>query len=216
MRILLIDDHPLWLAGLSNLLAGRDLDVVGTAQDGFEALAQVRALQPDLVLMDIRMPRCDGLAATRLIKAEFPAARVVMLTASADDEDLFEAIRVGASGYLVKTEDTETFFSSLMELSRGEVALAPGFAKRVLDEFARLVDPDRQAGGETRDPLSPRQTQILALICRGLTYKEVGNHLGLTERTVKYHMGEVLAELHLRNRGEAIAYARSHGLDRPS
>lgn len=212
MRLLLVDDHPLFLDGLCNLLVGRGVDVVGTAHDGFEALAQVRALHPDLVLMDIWMPRCNGLEATRLIKAEFPAVRVVMLTASMEDEDLFAAIRVGASGYLVKMQDTETFFFSLMELGRGEVVLAAGLARRVLDEFSRISDrPDSQEA--ERDRLSPRQMQILTLICQGLTYKEIGAQLGLAERTVKYHMGQILNELHLKNRSEAVEYARTHGLD---
>lgn len=213
MRLLLVDDHPLFLDGLCNLLMGRGVDVVGTAHDGFEALAQVRALHPDLVLMDIRMPCCDGLEGTHLIKAEFPAVRVVMLTASAEDEDLFAAIRVGASGYLVKTQDTETFFASLMELERGEVVLATGLARRVLDEFARLSEPSGPEEGEG-GRLSPRQAQILALVCHGLTYKEIGVRLGLAERTVKYHMGQILDELHLKNRSEAVEYARTHRLER--
>jgi DNA-binding NarL/FixJ family response regulator len=212
MRLLLADDHPLFLEGLRNLLTGRGIEVVGTARDGFEALAQVRALHPDLVLMDIKMPRCSGLDAARLINAEFPEVRVVILTASTDDEDLFEAIRVGASGYLVKMQETETFFTSLTELGRGEVALAPGLVKRIMSEFAHRVAPPGPEGAG-HQPLSSRQIQILTLICRGLTYKEVGWQLGLAERTVKYHMGEIVAALHLKNRSEAMAYARAHGLD---
>lgn len=212
MRLLLVDDHPLFLDGLRNLLVGRGVDVVGTAQDGFEALAQVRALHPDLVLMDIRMPRCNGFEATRLIKAEFPAVRVVMLTASMEDEDLFAAIRVGASGYLLKVQETEAFFSSLMELGRGEVVLASGLARRILEEFARLSER-REPEAREDDRLSHRQMQILTLICHGLTYKEAGVQLGLAERTVKYHMGQILDELHLKNRSEAVEYARIHGLE---
>ena len=213
MRLLLVDDHPLFLEGLRNLLTGRGIEVVGTARDGFEALAQVRALHPEIVLMDVRMPRCNGLDGTRLIQAEFPEVRVVMLTASTDDEDLFDAIRVGASGYLFKTQDTETFFSSLGELGRGEVTLAPGLVKRIMSEFARRAEPSG-ADSAGDGGLSPRQIQILTLICRGLTYKEVGHQLGLAERTVKYHMGEILAKLHLKNRSEAVAYARAHALNR--
>lgn len=212
MRVLLVDDHPLLLEGLHALLTARGIEVVGTARDGFEALAQVRKLHPEVVLMDIMMPRCNGLEATRLIKAEFPEVRVLILTVLADDDDLFEAIRVGASGYLNKTQDTETFFSSLLELERGEVALDRALVKRVLDEFSRLVEPsDARRTGFSQ--LSPRQVEILSLICRDLTYKEVGSQLGLAERTVKYHMGEILMALHLKNRGEAIAFARDHGLD---
>jgi len=212
MRLLLVDDHSLFLEGLCNLLISRGIEVAGSARDGFEALVQVRELHPDVVLMDIQMPRCNGLDATRLIKAEFPEIRVVMLTASLEDEDLFEAIRVGASGYLVKTQDTRAFFSSLEELGRGEVALAPGLVKRVMSEFARLAEPP-DLEGEGGGHLSSRQMQILTLICHGFTYKEVGARLGLAERTVKYHMGEILSALHLSNRGEAVSYARAHGFD---
>lgn len=213
MRLLLVDDHPIFLSGLVNLLSGRGLEVAGTASDGFEALAQARALRPDLVLMDIEMPHCNGLAATRLIKAEMPDVRIVILTASSDSEDLFDAIRAGASGYLLKTQDTASFFGSLLEVEHGEVALAPGIAQRVMAEFARLVEP-RLAGEPALNPLTPRQTQILELVCLGLSYREIGTQLGLTERTVKYHMGEIVNELHLRNRSEVIAYARAHGFDR--
>lgn len=210
MRLLLVDDHPLFLEGLRNLLVARNYEVVGLAYDGFAALAQVRALHPDMVLMDIRMPRCDGLAGARLIKAEFPETRIVMLTMSADDDDLFDAIRIGASGYLLKTQDMDSFFRSLDELGRGEVVMGPGLAQRVVNEFSRLAQ--RPPGTPTPVRLSPRQAQILALIARDLTYKEIGSDLGLAERTVKYHMGEILALLHLANRAEAEAYAREHGL----
>jgi DNA-binding NarL/FixJ family response regulator len=146
-----------------------------------------------------------------------PAIRVVVLTMSADDADLYQAIRLGASGYLLKTQDTEGFFRSLEELARGEVALAPGLTQRLMAEFARLATeerhPDQTPEQDGPERLSARQAQILTLVGRGLTYKEVGSCLGLAERTVKYHMGEILAELHLKNRAEAVAYARAHGLD---
>ncbi len=212
MRVLLVDDHPLLLEGLRALLTSRGIEVAGTARDGFEALALVRKLHPEIVLMDIMMPRCNGLEATRLIKAEFPEVRVLILTVLDDDDDLFDAIRVGASGYLNKAQDTETFFASLLELERGEVALDPELVKRVMNEFSRLVEPpDLEHSNLTH--LTPRQIEILSLICHGLTYKEVGSQLGLAERTVKYHMGEILTVLHLKNRGEAIAFARAHGLN---
>jgi DNA-binding NarL/FixJ family response regulator len=217
MRLLLVDDHPLFLEGMRNLLTGRGVQVVGTAQDGYEALAAARALQPDVILMDLRMPKCDGLTATALIKSELPAVRVIVLTMSADDADLFQAIRLGASGYLLKTQDAEGFFRSLEEVACGEVALAPGLAQRIMTEFSRLATeerrPDPAPGQDGLGRLSPRQAQILRLVSRGLTYKEVGSCLGLAERTVKYHMGEILAELRLRNRGEAVTYARVHGLE---
>jgi DNA-binding NarL/FixJ family response regulator len=219
MRLLLVDDHPLFLEGVRNLLSGRGIQVVGTARDGYEALAAARALLPDVILMDLRMPRCDGLTATALIKSELPTIRVVVLTMSADDADLYQAIRLGASGYLLKSQDAEGFFQSLEAVARGEVALAPGLAQRLMAEFARLATKEWEADPppeqNSRERLSPRQTQILTLVSRGLTYKEVGNHLGLAERTVKYHMGEILADLHLKNRAEAVAYAHGQGFDGP-
>jgi DNA-binding NarL/FixJ family response regulator len=208
MKILLVDDHPLFLDGLRNLLTARGQQVIGTAHDGIEALEKARALQPDVILMDIRMPRCDGLCATRLIKAEMPDVQVVMLTMSADEEDLFEAIRCGATGYLLKTQPTEQFFDLLTGLAQGEVALAPGLARRVMEEFA---DSPHLAPPNTRN-LSSREVQVLTLVAHGKTYKEVGAELGLTERTVKYHMGEIVARLHLANRAEVLEYARKTGL----
>ncbi len=217
MRLLLVDYHPLFLEGLHNLLTAKGLAVIGTARDGFEALTQVRALNPDIVLMDIRMPRCNGLDATRLIKAEYPNIHIVMLTMSADDEDLFQAIRVGASGYLLKSQETADLYRALNELIQGQIVLAPGLAQRVLEEFSRLSDggPDENSSkNEALEGLSQRQVQVLTLVASGLPYKEVGRHLSLTERTIKFHMGEIIARLHLRNRAEAVAFARSHGMAR--
>jgi two-component system NarL family response regulator len=218
MRLLLVDDHPLFLDGLASLLKARGLEVAGVAHDGLEALAQVRVLRPDVVLMDIRMPRCNGLDATRLIKAEHPEVRVIILTMSDIDQDLFEAVRIGASGYLLKTQDTTAVLQGLNELADGQVALAPGLASRILAEFSRIGagrtgDAATQgAGGDVKDSLSHRQVQVHTLVSQGLPYKEVGRELGLTERTVKYHMGEIIALLHLHNRAEAVAFARAHGI----
>jgi two-component system NarL family response regulator len=139
MRILLADDHPLFLEGLKNLLSIRGIEVVGTARDGIDVLEKARALKPDVILMDIQMPNLDGLAATRVLKAEQPNVRIVMLTMSENDADLFEAIKSGASGYLLKTEETEKFFEILSEVMRGEAPLSRGIAGRVLQEFARLA-----------------------------------------------------------------------------
>lgn len=213
MRVLLADDHPLFLDGLKNLLAARGVDVVGTARDGLEAVERARELRPDLVLMDIHMPRLDGLAATRAIRAELPGTRVVVLTMSATDDELFEAIAGGVSGYLLKTQDTGEVFALLEEVARGEVALSPGLASRVLEEFRRraaalpsVAEPPPAAS------LSPRETQVLSLVAQGLTYKEVGARLCLAERTIKYHMGEVIARLHVDTRAQAVAFARRAGM----
>lgn len=213
MKVLLVDDHPLFLEGLQNLLTARGIEVVGTAGDGLEALEKARVLRPDVILMDVQMPRCDGLAATRLIKAEFPEVKVVMLTVSEEDEDLFEAIKSGASGYLLKSLDAREFFELLSGLERGEAPLSPGLAGKILEEFARSAagaGPASEAGKVAE--LTPRQMEILTLVAQGLTYKEVGEALCLSERTVKYHMGEILNRLHLENRAQVIAYAARMGL----
>jgi len=213
MKVLLVDDHPLFLEGLQNLLAARGIEVVGTAGDGLEALEKARALRPDLILMDVQMPRCDGLAATRLIKAEMPTVKIVMLTVSEEDEDLFEAIKSGASGYLLKSLDADKFFQLLSGLERGEAPLSPGLAARILEEFARsaaLAGLAAEAGKVT--DLTPGQIEVLTLVAQGMTYREMGEALHLSERTIKYHMGEILKRLHLQNRAEVIAYAVRMGL----
>jgi len=212
VKVLLVDDHALFLEGLQNLLAGRGITVVGTAADGLEALAMARALLPDVILMDVRMPRCDGLAATRLVKAELPQIKIVMLTTSAEDEDLFEAIRSGASGYLLKSLNADALFQLLAGLERGEAPLSPGLAARVLAEFARQAPAPRPAAQAEPLGLNPRQVQVLTLVAQGMPYKEVGDTLGLSERTVKYHMGEIVQRLHLRNRAEVVAWATRSGL----
>lgn len=219
MKVLLVDDHLLFLEGIQNLLTARGINVVGTARDGLEALSLARAKRPDVILMDIRMPRCDGLTATRLIKAEMPAIKVVMLTMSEQDDDLFEAIKSGASGYLYKNLSAQAFIDLLPGLAQGEAPLSRGLAAKLLQEFAhsadRVADLATTAENETKE-LTDRQKQVLALIAQGLTYRQVGDALGLTERTVKYHMGEIIKRLHLRNRAQVIAFAARTGLTRPA
>lgn len=211
MKVLLVDDHPLFLEGLKNLLIIRGIDVVGTARDGWEAIEKAHALLPDVILMDIVMPGCDGLAATRMIKARQPDIKVVMLTMSEADEDLFPAIKNGASGYLLKTEDTDKFFKLLEGLMRGEAPLSPGLAARVLGEFAqgKNVNGPVEPGEKAEKPLTSRQIQVLTLVSQGLTYKEIGSKLFLSERTIKYHMGEIIERLHLDNRRQVLDYART-------
>jgi two-component system NarL family response regulator len=206
MRVLLADDHPLFIEGLRSLLSLRGLSVVGTAEDGLQALEQARVLRPELILLDIQMQPMDGLSALRLIKAEFPETKVVMLTMSAEDEELFEALKSGACGYLLKTVRTEEFFDLLEEVARGEVALSSGLAGRVLREFGRPADP--AIPGEERPTLSARELEVLTLVAHRLTYKEVGARLLLSERTIKHYMGQIIERLHLHNRAEVIEYAR--------
>jgi two-component system NarL family response regulator len=217
MRVLLVDDHSLFLEGLQNLLTARGVQVVGTARDGLEALEKARQVTPDIILMDVRMPGCDGLTATRLIKAEQPDCKIVMLTTSSDEEDLFEAIKSGASGYLLKSLEAEPFLAYLHGVMRGEAAISGTLASVVLREYARqsarISAPSSDLGcGQGGAALSPRQLQILELVAQGLSYKEVAGQLGLSEHTIKYHMGEILGCLHLKNREQVVAYALRTGM----
>jgi two-component system NarL family response regulator len=205
MTILLVDDHTLFADGLKNLLEAEGLPVAGIVRDGAEAVLAARRLKPDIILMDIDMPGCDGLTATRLIKAEFPEIKIVMLTVSADEDSLFEAVRSGASGYLLKNLDAEEFFACLERLGQEEAVFSPGLADRLLREFTR-ASQEKKTERKQSNPLTSRQEEILTLIARGVTYKKVAEKLGVTERTVKYHMNEILERLHLDNRAQAIAY----------
>ncbi len=220
MKILLVDDHGLFLEGLTNLLRAGGYQVVGAARDGLEALELARSAHPDVILMDIRMPRCDGLCATRLIHAEMPAIKIVILTTSTEEADLFEAIKSGASGYLLKNLETAQLFDYLVGLERGEAPLSRELSSRLLAEFAHqaaALDERTVAslpGAPTGPEITPRQREILEMVAGGLSYKEVAAALYLSENTIKYHMGEVLQRLHLKNREQAVAYALRSGLMR--
>lgn len=217
-RVLLVDDHPLFLEGMANLVAGRGMGVVGTAHDGLEAQEKARALNPDVILMDIEMPNCDGLEATRRIKAEMPEVRIVMLTVSGEERHLFEALQNGASGYLLKSLDAAELTALLDELLRGEVSLSPGLANKMLEAFTRHKAPPAQPPGlrperehkptEGHAELTERQMEILRLVGTGLQYKQIAMQLGLAEVTIKYHMGEILARLQVKSRQEAVQYVR--------
>jgi two-component system NarL family response regulator len=212
MRVLLVDDHALFLQSLKMLLTAKNYEVVGTAADGMEALKQARLLRPELILMDIEMPICDGLAATRLIKAEMPLVKIVMLTVSSSDEHLFEAVKSGASGYLLKSQPAERFLELLAQVEHGGAALPPELAARLLEEFARQAQRVETPVEETPADLTARQREILTLVSQGLTYPQVGEALHLSEPTIRYHMGQILERLHLEHRAQVIAYAARHGL----
>jgi DNA-binding NarL/FixJ family response regulator len=214
MKILLVDDHALFRESLQNLLDLHGYQVVGTAGDGLDALEKARRLHPDLILMDIEMPVCDGLTATRLIKAEMPEIKIMMLTVAQEDEDLFESIKSGASGYLLKSSRASQLMAHLTRLAEGQIALSPGLADKILEEFARMGRQLESSTGqieETAD-LTARQREILTLLAQGMTYEEIGNTLCLSERTIRYHMGEIIQRLHLENRSQVIAYAARMGL----
>jgi len=211
---MLVDDHALFMEGLQYLLETHGIDVAGTASNGEEAVIKARKLHPDIIFMDIRMPKCSGIDALKQIKAEMPEIKVVMLTTSDEDDDLFEAIKCGASGYLLKNINAEKLVEMLTDLQSDGVPLSPGLAARLLKEFGQTGDKAGIASRykvQSRSALTERQTEILKMVANGNTYREVGKALGLTERTVKYHMGRIIELLHMENRAQVIAYAARNG-----
>ena len=212
MRVLIADDHPLFRDGLRSLLEARGIDVVGEARTGREAVDQARRLRPDIVLMDLNMPELGGLAATRLISAEQAQVKVVVLTASEDDGDLFEAIKSGAQGYLFKNLASEEFFRLLDGVALGEPALTPGLARKLLGEFARPAPPAPPAV-EGPQSLTEREREVLDLLVQGITSnRELAERLVVTENTIKYHLRNILDKLHVQNRAQVVAYAVRHGM----
>lgn len=211
MKVLLADDHALFRAGIASLLQAAGHEVVGQAGDGIEALERTRELRPDLVLMDISMPRCGGLEATRLIKAEMPEAKIVIVTVSQDDADLFEAVKSGAEGYLLKDMSNDEFERTLNGIAEGEAPLSQGLAGKILEEFGRVSRGDG-AKGDDRDVLTDREQEVLRLVTDGKMNREIAEELFIAESTVNFHMKNILSKLHLRNRAEAVAYALRSGL----
>jgi DNA-binding NarL/FixJ family response regulator len=213
LRVLLVDDHQLFRAGLESLLTVCGHEVVGNAIDGLDALTQTRALKPDVVFMDINLPSMNGLDATRLIKAEMPGIKVVVVTVSDDQADLFEAIKSGAEGYLLKNMSEADFRETMASLDRGEPPLSPGLAIQLLQEFGRLSRGDDSAAGGPR--LTERETEVLHMVASGATNREIAARLVISEHTAAFHMKNILSKLHTTNRTQAVAYAIRSGLVTP-
>jgi len=215
MRIVIADDHALFRDSLRSLLAARDLEVVGEARNGKEAVELAWKLKPDVILMDLMMPEMDGLDATKRLAAELPDVKVIVLTASDDEANLFEAIKAGAKGYLLKDLEADRFFSLLEGVAQGEPALTPSLARKLLDEFAR----PKPAAREEYDPdaLTEREQEVLELMVDGITSnRRLASELGVSENTVKFHVRNILDKLHLHNRAQVVAYALKHRLVEPT
>jgi DNA-binding NarL/FixJ family response regulator len=212
-QILLADDHELFREGLCGLINSQtDLIVAGQAADGLEALTLARDLQPDLIVMDIKMPICDGLEATRLIRRERPEARIIILTVHDEDAKLFEAVKAGACGYILKSTKSANFLQSVRAALVGDAVLPPRLAGRLLQEFARLANNPivNSATLQTHD-LTPRESEVLQLIAAGATDKEIAQDLSLSLHTVKSHVRNILGKLHAVNRRQAANIALNEG-----
>ena len=211
LRVLLVDDHGLFRAGLSSLLRAWQFQVVGEAGNGAEAVTAVRELRPDIVFMDIRMPEMNGLEATRAIKAEWPDVRIVIFTVSDDERDLFEAVKSGAEGYLLKDLTEDEFEKFVEQMRRGEPVISPRLARSLLSEFTRSSDGSPAGAGGSPDGLTPRERNVLTEVARGARSREVAAVLGISENTVNFHMKNIFSKLHLRNRAQVVAWALEHG-----
>lgn len=204
MRILIADDHALFRDGLRSLLQAQGHEIVGEARNGRQATELTRTLKPELVLMDISMPELDGIAATKAIIAEMPATKVVILTASEQNETLFDAIKAGAQGYLLKNLEADDFFALLDRAAEGEPALTPDLARKLLQEFAK---PERIESGDP-DALTAREREVLELMVQGVTSnRTLAKRLDLSENTVKFHVRNILDKLRLHSRAQVVGYA---------
>jgi DNA-binding NarL/FixJ family response regulator len=210
IRVLLADDHALFRRGVASLLAAeRDFEVVGEAVNGSQALEMARELMPDVILMDISMPVLDGLEATRRIKAEMPYVRIVMLTATDGESSLFDAVKSGAQGYLLKNLEPQALYGTLRGVVRGEAPMSRVMAGRLLEEFARQ---SRAPAPPPAAELTQREAEVLEHVARGRSNKEIASTLVIAENTVKNHLKNILEKLHLENRVQAATFALHHGL----
>lgn len=210
MRLILADDHNLFRTSLKSLVEARGHEVVGQASDGRRAIELAAQLVPDLVLMDLSMPVVNGIEATRQLTAQLPAVKVVILTASMEDEDLFEALRAGAHGFLLKDLEADSFFNILDRAMAGEPALTPAMSRKVLEAFTKGGNSQHK---EDPDALTERERDVLQLIVDGYTSnRQLARRLDIAENTVKFHVRNILDKLHLHNRAQAVAHALRHGL----
>ncbi len=213
IRVLLVDDQRLLRDGLRTLLElEEDLQVVGEADDGAAGLARYAELKPDVVLMDVRMPGMDGVEATRRLVGEWPAARVIILTTFDEDEYIFEGLRAGACGYLLKALSGAELAAAIRTVHGGEALLDPAVTAKVMAEFARLAPPARTIDAGLAEPLTDREREILTLVAQGLTNREIAQRLFLAEGTIKNYVTNILQKIGVRDRTQAALRARELGL----
>jgi DNA-binding NarL/FixJ family response regulator len=210
VRVVVVDDHPMWRNGVRNDLEGSGrAEVVGEASDGGEAIEVARDVMPDVILMDLQLPTVSGVDATRAIIDASPHIKVLVLSASAEEADVLEAVKAGASGYLLKSSSSEELIDAVLRVRTGEPVFTPSLAGLVLSEFRRIASSDPE-----EPQLTPRENEVLKLVAKGYTYREIGEKLFVSTKTVQNHVQNILTKLQLKKRYELMRYAIRKGLDR--
>ncbi|MFC1988834.1 response regulator [Chloroflexota bacterium] len=214
IKVLVVDDHALFRRGIISVLIDQgDIKVIGEAADGLEAIEKTRQLVPDVVLMDLNMPNCSGLEATQALQTEMPQVKILVLTISDNEADLFDAVKFGAVGYLLKKTEPEELLHAISSVAQGGVMVSPLMATKLLSEFKDLsAGAAKEYAGQMDADLSPREGEVLLLVAKGMTNKEIADALFISENTVKTHLQNIMDKLHLVNRSQAAAYAVQKGL----
>lgn len=221
-RVMVVDDHPMWRAGIARDLAEAGYDVVATVGEGAQAVRVAPAARPDVVVLDLQLPDLSGVDVIRGLVAALPSVRVLVLSASGEQQDVLDAVTAGAAGYLVKSASPADFLAAVAGTAAGEAVFTPGLAGLILGEYRRLAAGGSTTGGATRTGraapprLTDRETEVLRFVATGMSYKQIADRLVLSHRTVQNHVQNTLQKLQLHNRAELVRYAIESGLDDPS
>jgi DNA-binding NarL/FixJ family response regulator len=213
LRLVVVDDHPMWREAVARDLSEAGFDVVGTAATGQEALVRSRATRPDLLVLDLQIPEPTGVEVTEALTGEDPDLRVLILSASGEQADVLDAVKAGATGYLVKSASRAELVDAVRRVAAGDTVFTPGLAGLVLGEYRRLSEAPADPGGTETPRLTDRETEVLRLVAKGLSYKQIADRLVLSHRTVQNHVQNTLRKLQLHNRVQLVRYAIEQGLD---
>jgi DNA-binding NarL/FixJ family response regulator len=210
IRVMVVDDHPMWRDAVERDLQAAGFDVVGVAANGDEALARFPAARPNVLVLDLQIPGPNGVEVTAEVLKQDPAARVLILSASGEQADVLDAVKAGATGYLVKSASREELLAAVRRVAAGDTVFTPGLAGLVLGEFRRMADPDAAAD---HPELTERETEVLKMVAKGMSYKQIAERLVISHRTVQNHVQNTLRKLQMHNRVELTRYAIEQGLD---
>jgi DNA-binding NarL/FixJ family response regulator len=215
IRVMVVDDHPMWRDAVERDLQAAGFDVVAVAADGHQALARFPAARPQVVVLDLQIPGPNGVEVTKSVLQTDPGARVLILSASGEQDDVLEAVKAGATGYLVKSASQAELLEAVRRVARGDSVFTPGLAGLVLGEFRRLSEPAGDTSITGNPELTERETEILKMVAKGMSYKQIAERLVLSHRTVQNHVQNTLRKLQMHNRVELTRYAIERGLDEP-